>query len=70
MLLINNTVCVGQDPKLGSVQDINAITGALKSFLRSLPTPLIHGGCYTDLLEQVKSSKATQCCIADSFKLN
>lgn len=49
--------CVGQDPKLSTFQDINAITGALKSFLRSLPTPLIHGDCYTDLMDEVKSSE-------------
>ena len=42
---------------LGNFQDINAITGALKSFLRTLPTPLIHGDCYNNLMEQVKSSK-------------
>ena len=51
------STCTGQDPKLNDIQDINAITGALKSFLRSLPTPLIHGECYTDLMEEVRSSK-------------
>lgn len=49
--------CAGQTPMLSNFQDINAITGALKCFLRSLPTPLIHGECYNDLMEQVKSSK-------------
>lgn len=62
MLMCISLTCVGQDPKLSNVQDINAVTGALKSFLRSLPTPLINGDCYTNLMEQVKSSKNTKKC--------
>ncbi|XP_065882787.1 N-chimaerin-like isoform X2 [Dysidea avara] len=45
----------GHDPKLNNVQDINAITGAMKSFLRLLPTPLINGESYTHLMEEARS---------------
>ena len=58
--LVKDSFNSGHDPKLNNFQDINAITGALKSFLRSLPTPLIHGECYTNLMEEVKSSKNTK----------
>ena len=51
------TLFVGHDPKLNNVQDINAITGAMKSFLRLLPTPLINGESYTHLMEEARSSK-------------
>lgn len=55
--LVKESFNSGQDPKLDNFHDINAITGALKCFLRSLPTPLIHGNCYTNLMEAVKSRK-------------
>ena len=55
--LVKESFNSGHDPKLSNFQDINAVTGALKSFLRSLPTPLIHGVCYTNLMDEVKSSE-------------
>lgn len=57
--LVKESFNSGHDPKLSNFQDINAVTGALKSFLRSLPTPLIHGDSYTNLMDEVKSSKNT-----------